>query len=140
MFVVRLFVRPSVCLVVCLSVCLYVCLYDCPLKYVSRDNSKIIQAILIMLMKLCVWTSDNVLIMHVIFYSPSHEHCGCYGNENIQNVAKTYGSRDKNYSSYLNESWYVNRWLDANYARHFHFAPSHENVVAMVTEIVKLLQ
>ena len=90
MLVVRLSVRPSVCLLVCPSVCLY----DCPLKYVSRDNSKIIQATFIMLMKLVVWTSENVLIMHVIFYSPSDENCGCYGNENIQNVAKTYGSRD----------------------------------------------
>ena len=86
MFVVRLSVRSSVCL--------SVCLYDCPLKHVSRDNSKIIQAIFIMLMKLGVWTSDNMLIMHVIFYSPSDKNCGCYGNENIQIVAKTYGSRD----------------------------------------------
>ena len=84
----------SVPLSVWLSVCLYVCLYDCPLKYVSRDNSKIIQAILIMLMKLGAWTSDSVLIMHVIFFSPSYENCGCLCNENIQNVAKTYGSRD----------------------------------------------
>ena len=31
--------------------------------------------------------------MQVIFL-PSHEHCGCYGNGNGQNVAKIYGFRD----------------------------------------------
>ena len=35
-----------------------------------------------------------MLIMHVILFSPSNENCGCYGNGNSQNVAKTYASQD----------------------------------------------
>ena len=32
-------------------------------------------------------------VAHVISFLPSLENCGCYGNGNSQNVAKTYGSR-----------------------------------------------
>ena len=46
------------------------------------------------LMKLCMWTGSNVLIMDIIFFSPSHENSGSYGNRNSQNVAKTNGSDD----------------------------------------------
>ena len=35
-----------------------------------------------------------MLIMDIIFFSPSHENCGSYGNRNSQNVAKTNGSDD----------------------------------------------
>ena len=29
-----------------------------------------------------------MLIMHIIFFSLSHENCGCYGNRNSQIVAR----------------------------------------------------
>ena len=28
-----------------------------------------------------------MLIMHIVFFSPSHKNCGCSGNGNSQNVA-----------------------------------------------------
>ena len=52
-----------------------------------------------------------MLIVQVILFLLLHENCGCCGNRNSQNVAKTitYGSRHiKNFSSLLDETWYVN--------------------------------
>ena len=48
-----------------------------------------------------------MLIMHVICFSPSHENCGCIGNENSHNVAKRYGFRDnlKTIQASLVELW-----------------------------------
>ena len=38
-------------------------------------------------MKLEMWTGDNVLIIYyMIFLLSWPENCGCYGNENSQNV------------------------------------------------------
>ena len=52
--------------------------------YGSRENCKKNWATF---MKCGMWTGGNVLIMHVIFFSPSNENCGCYGNESGKTVA-----------------------------------------------------
>ena len=61
--------------------------------------------------------------MHVIFFLPSHENCGCYGNGNSQILAKTYGSRD---NSLTIQTSFVHRWQCVDYVRHF-FSLSHKN-------------
>ena len=71
-----------------------------------------------------------MLIMHV-FFASWHENCGCYGKGNIQNCAKTYGSR---HSSYPDETWYLNRLQCSDCAPHF-FRSHMKLVVAPVGEL-----
>ena len=38
------------------------------------------------MMKLDMLTGGILLIMHIFFFSLSHENCGCYGNKYSQNI------------------------------------------------------
>ena len=57
-----------------------------------------------------------MLMMQVIFFSLSHENCGCYGiNGNSQNVAKTMDL------DLTIQALYVNRFQCSDYAHHLFF-------------------
>ena len=51
--------------------------------YRPQGNSKNYSSNLV---KLGMWTGCNVLDMHIIFFSLSHENCGCNGSQNVASV------------------------------------------------------